>query len=356
MELSWTLTRSSRVTLPRTTAPNQTLDSSCMWTVSVTWAPGATKTRGPVILRGAGACPRAQRRDPKDPLARTIQASGSFASSGWHLPTFPIRLPFLEKRRDALFEVFAHVAHQDEVIGLFEAGFVDDALHGHLGRANRERRVAGDVLGQLLGTRLESLGLDDLVEHAQREPFLSADESGGEDQLFGARRSDERHESVVVLRRQRVPERARYRHAEPHVGAGQAHVTAHGKRGAAADARATNHGDSWFLHAFEARAVLVVVALVIQRIFGRIERLELRDVGARNERFVACATQHQDAHTLVVVDVLAAGVEAFVHRPGQRIARFGSVERQVRDGATSFIEQVFGRRDELGGRRGHGTV
>src|SRR5207237_8337189 len=87
-----------------------------------------------------------------------------------------------------------------------------------------------------------------------------------------------------------------------------------------------DHGDRRFGQVFESASVAIVVALVLERVFGRGKGAELRDVGACDERLVTRAAQHQDLDPLVGVDVLAALVQTFVHGPGQRVARLGTNE------------------------------
>src|SRR5689334_15017158 len=122
--------------------------------------------------------------------------------------TFPVRLSLLEEGVDALLEIVAHVAREQQVVGLPEARRIDDAGKRELGGANGQRRMAGDLLGDLECPLLYPIRLDDLVEDTQRLALVGADQSGGEDQLLGSRRPDQAYQAVVVLRRKGVAERA----------------------------------------------------------------------------------------------------------------------------------------------------
>jgi hypothetical protein len=95
----------------------------------------------------------------------------------------------------------------------------------------------------------------------------------------------------------------------------------------------------------DAAEEFVGVALVAQAVVAAREGEELRDVGAGDERLAAGAAQHEDAHGVVAVDLVADLAEAAVHVPGHRVARLGTVERQRDDRAIALDDDVLaGRR------------
>ena len=130
-----------------------------------------------------------------------------------------------------------------------------------------------------------------------------------------------------------LPERGGDGHAEAHVGTRHAQVAAQGEGRATTGAGAADHRDGRFGHAFQS---LTHSGCCCARTSGRRrggERVELGDVGAGDKGAVAGTAQHQHRDAVVGVDVLAAGIQALVHRPGQRVARVRAIEGEKGDGA-----------------------
>ena len=65
---------------------------------------------------------------------------------------------------------------------------------------------------------------------------------------------------------------------------------------------------------------------VLDAVLAVAEALELRDVGAGDERLAAGAAQDQHAERGVGVDAIAGVDERLVHLPRHRVARLGPVE------------------------------
>src|SRR5918997_2390685 len=75
-------------------------------------------------------------------------------------------------------------------------------------------------------------------------------------------------------------------------------------------------------------------------VLPRVELEELLDVGAGHEGLLPRAAQHEDAHVLVGVHLLAARKERLVHLPGHGVARLGPVEGDEGRSAPALVQQL----------------
>jgi hypothetical protein len=270
----------------------------------------------------------------------------------WRLASGPGVAALLEERRHALAEVLAAVGlgHQVRALGHVR---VADAAQRLLRDAQRDRRVAGDALGELERVGLDLLRRHDRAHQPGGERLLGADHAGGEDDVLGARLAEDGDEAGVAGHRQAVAQRARDRQAELRVGRAEAQVARRGDRQPRADRVALDDRDRRLAQAVEPADVAVDVGLVLDARLAAVEVEELADVGARDERATAGAAQDEDADCVVGVDLVAVVVKRLVHRERHRVARVRAVERDDRGGAAALVEQlrrVFGH-GAFGGRR-----
>src|SRR5829696_6834444 len=124
----------------------------------------------------------------------------------------PLRRALVQEGLHAFPEIPAHVAHQDQVLALLAGKALGQASHRLLGRAQRQRRMAGDGAGEFLGAALEGgRVLDDLGQEPDRERLPRLDHARREDDVLDPRRAGE---PADVRHREAVAERARDREAE----------------------------------------------------------------------------------------------------------------------------------------------
>src|ERR1700712_1584988 len=83
----------------------------------------------------------------------TRRSPGSGA--GIRLFALEVRRALVEEGVHALAEILAHVGAQDQVFALVARQRPPDAAHRFLGDFERDRRMAGDELGGLIGTALQ---------------------------------------------------------------------------------------------------------------------------------------------------------------------------------------------------------
>src|SRR5262245_57725939 len=94
--------------------------------------------------------------------------------------TGPLRRALLDEGVHALSEVLARVALQNEVVELGRRGPLHDSSHRLLGCLQRQRRVTGDLHGELTSARLQLLRWHDLPKESDRFPFVRLDEPASE--------------------------------------------------------------------------------------------------------------------------------------------------------------------------------
>ena len=128
------------------------------------------------------------------------------------------------------------------------------------------------------------------------------------------------------MRRDNVAQCARHWHPELGIGCREADVRCGRDQRAAADTEAANHGDRRLLHRLEAAQRGADHPFVAEDVVRGLERGELGDIRARDERAIACAPQYEHADSVVGVGVLARIVQTLVHRPRHCISRGGPVE------------------------------
>jgi hypothetical protein len=214
--------------------------------------------------------------------------------------------------------------------------------------------VLDELLGECPHAGVDLVGGDDLVDEASCPRLLGRDEPRGEDELLQARRSEQIQEPRVGLDRQAVAERAGDGRAEPRVRGGDAQVTGGGDAEATTYRETLDLGDDRFSYGGEPRHAPVAVALVGDAVCGRREHLELTDVGAGHEGPAPGPAQHEHPHGVVRVHHVACLLEAFVHAPGERVARLRAVEGQGDNGTVAGDEDLAGIHGPWPSSRGTG--
>ena len=107
---------------------------------------------------------------------RARAAGGGLRSIALHrrvLFAAPLRRALVEESIEPFAKILARVAHQDEVLALVPRQPPLQARHRLLGRAQRQRRMAGEQPRDLIGALVERCEiLDDLAEQpdAARPP------------------------------------------------------------------------------------------------------------------------------------------------------------------------------------------
>src|SRR5262249_38798786 len=89
--------------------------------------------------------------EPPMTTARGFTLNGDSHHFSIVLPALPNRLSLVQERLHPLAEVLAHVALQHEVVALAVLDLGAQAQQRLLGRLQRERRMACDDTGDLLG-------------------------------------------------------------------------------------------------------------------------------------------------------------------------------------------------------------
>src|SRR6202022_5072078 len=94
---------------------------------------------------------------------------------------------------------------------------------------------------------------------------------------------------------------------------------------------------------------------VREAIFGAAELLELRDVGAGDERLAARSPKDGNAHIVLGTDARARCVELLVHLPGHGIVCRRAIEDHSRDLAGAAVAHFSVAHCALIGSAGHTT-
>ena len=202
--------------------------------------------------------------------------------------------------------------------------------------------MLGEQARQLPDARVDALRRDDLVNVASRVRFLGREEARGEDQSLEPRRAEEIETARVLVHRQAVAQRARDRRAEAGLRGCDPEIARVRDQEPGADGDALDLRDDRLADALQAIDAAIEIALVRQAVFLSAELGELADVRAGHERLAARAAQHEDAHRIVGIDLVAGLIQSLVHAPGDRVARFRTIERHRDDRAVAFDEQLVG--------------
>jgi hypothetical protein len=213
---------------------------------------------------------------------------------------------------------------------------------GPLRRAQRERRVGGDVLAIFSRERLQLGHRDDPVHQAHVQRLRGAELPRGEHDLTRERRA---HGVDQALHRRGAVAEAHLsrRNAEARVLGGDAQVAAVGDVDSRAEAVAADHRHHRLLEAAELRQRRLGDVLVALHLFlARALLLELRDVGAGDEGLVACPGQHHDPDRCVLFKILQNRGNRLPHVERNRVAALGVVEDQPAERAVLLREQPLG--------------
>src|SRR5262245_33922894 len=143
-------------------------------------------------------------------------------------------------------------------------------------------------------------------------------------------RSDELQQTCVVGDRQAIPECPCDWYAEAGRWCADTKIARQSNRAAASGRDAFDLSDGRDVDAFQPIDDAVEFPFVRQGVLARGERGELRDVGTGRER-ATFALDDKDVDGAIEIDTLARMAERVVRLPGQRVPRFGSVERQRSD-------------------------
>src|SRR3954451_16762784 len=293
-------------------------------------------------------------------ITGAVQVAGGFAVLGrylrtWALPARPGVAALLEERLHARPEVLAAVRLGDEVVAIRHVCLAQ-APERLLRHAQRDRREAGDALGEVEHVRLDLVGRHARADESGRERLIGGNHPRREDEVLRARLAENRREPRVAGHRQAVAQRARDRQAELRLRRAHAQVARRGDRQPGADRVALDLRDRRLAQAVEAAEVAVDARLVLDAGLARVEVEELADVGARDERAAARAAQDEHADVVVCVDLVAVRVQRLVHRERHRVARVRAVERDDRHGPAPLVEELrlvghgpCGRRSARGG-------
>jgi hypothetical protein len=201
-----------------------------------------------------------------------------------------------------------------------------------LGRAQGQRRVAGDGAGQLHRAGLQGrMVRQHLGQQADLLHLLGLHQPCGKDEVHDPRRADHAGQPCVVHHGERVAQRARDREAEARIRRADPQVAHRGNGRAAPGAGAGDGSDRGLSTILDGGENPVDLALVGQGLLGGAELGELADVGAGGEGFLAGAGDDDGAHRIVVVRLGAELRQPLVHREGQRVARLRAVQRDADD-------------------------
>src|SRR6266850_933250 len=262
-----------------------------------------------------------------------------------HLMSFSLEhgLSLLHEGLSALGVVLALEALPDP--GLAERGVVillqhlaDDALGG----AHGERRVGGDLAAVFVREALQIRDRHDMVHQADLFRLGGGELPSGDHDLARIGGADRIHQ--VLHRRGAVAEaHLRRGDAEARVLAGDPQVADVGDVDAGAQAVAADHGEHRLVERLQPRLRgLGDLLVALHRFLARALVLELRDIGARDERLVARPGEHDDPHLLIRFKFCKNGGDGLPHVDRDRVAALRVVEDQPADGA------FFLRNDALG--------
>jgi hypothetical protein len=265
----------------------------------------------------------------------------------------PSWLALLQKRANALAEVRAPVRRRQQVLAAPGATLGLNATDRLLGHPHRDRRVVAELARELLHPRFDPAGRHDLVDEPGRSSLLGREESRGEEEVLHPGRAERVQETRGGIHRDAVAEGSGDRRSEPRVGRRQPEI-AHGHDlESAARGIALHLGDHRFRHPLEPVDPAIQIPLVLETVGGGAESGELADVGAGRECLPAGAAQHEHADGVVGVDLLTRPVESLVHGPRERVARFGTVERERDDRAVARHQHFVGHGASRGSRSRH---
>src|SRR2546428_3647667 len=216
-------------------------------------------------------------------------------------------LPLGQEGAHALAEILAQIGLDDEVVALGRAAGELEAADGVLCDPEGDRSVAGDLAGHLAHALLQPVGRYDLIDESGLLRLLGGDEAGPEDQLLRPGGADEVDEAGVVGHREAVAYCAGDRDADRALWCAVAQIAGKRDRGPAARGHPRDGGNGRLRHRLQPRDDTIHPTLIVDRVLGRPEALELPDIGPRHERLAARSPEDQDAQLVVRVDRVARG-------------------------------------------------
>src|SRR5437762_7628244 len=255
-----------------------------------------------------------------------------------------LRAALLGERLHALLVVLTVEAVGDQLVEQGEVAVargLHELLHGRLGGAQGERRVARDR--QRVGAReaLELTAGHDLVHEPHAQRVLGAEIGAGrEEDLIRVGRPDQLHQlfHAVVVVAEAEPRR---RNAEAGVVRREADVAGDRDADAPAHAVPVDHGEEGLrqrgervLPASGDPAVLLLVGHVAAAV------LELRDIGAGDERLIAGAAQDDHADGVVGGEVVYVVGHQLPHLLAHRVPLLRLVEDDPADRSVLLDQQL----------------
>src|SRR3954447_6673141 len=155
------------------------------------------------IARFIGSSPDSKPPAPEPPAPKVLVSR-------------PLRFSLRKERLDALVEVVARVAQLDEIriVAGSETAFLEHTTDHFLGRAQRQRGVRGDVVGEAVDGRTDLVRRGNPVDEPDRVRFNCVDQPAGEHQIFHDRRPGQIDETAVARTGQAIAERPRDRNAK----------------------------------------------------------------------------------------------------------------------------------------------
>src|SRR5438876_454922 len=213
-----------------------------------------------------------------------------------------------------------------------------DALRG----AHGERRVGGDLGAVFPGESLQVRSRDHMVDEPHVLRLLRGELPAGNHDLSRVRRA---HRVDEVLHRRGAVAQAhlRRRDAEARVVAGDPEVADVGDVDAGPQAVAADHREHRLVERLQARLRgLGDLLVALHRLLARALVLELRDVGAGDERLVARPGEHDDPHLLIRFKCCKNRGDGLPHIDRDRVAALRIVEDQPADGAFLLRDDALG--------------
>src|SRR5216683_1334028 len=223
--------------------------------------------------------------------------------------------------------------------GLADLG--DDALH----RFHGEWRVLGDERAVVPHIALELRFRHGTIDQPHALRFWRGEMARGEEDLLGVGRADEIDQLLDAAPAISQPQ-PRRRDAEARILRGDAQIAAQRDAESAADAEAVDHGDGRLAHLLQRRQRALGDLVVLRDAFGRgALLLELRDVGAGDERLVAGAPEDDDADIGIAREMVEDDRHRLPHVQRQRVVPRWIVERHPADRSVTLGNHTLGRRN-----------
>ena len=178
-------------------------------------------------------------------------------------------------------------------------------------------------------------------QHPDPQPFIGFHKAGSEDQVFHALSADKGGQPREIANGQTISERARNGKAEFRTGGSDAQIAAGRDHPAAAGTCARNGGYRGNAASLQPAQNPFHERLVANRVLGPFEIAEHRNVGARGEGFVPRPCYDQRLDCIVLAHGFASLAKLFIHLEGEGVPGFRPIDRDARDAAADFEEEVL---------------